>query len=139
MATRRNLRLKLIHPSTQSEFFESGRSLGEEDQVHAVVRPVWDLYLDGRHAELLHVLDGVFVDLSRGILIEPLREVADAQALDGRGSVEVEMTWNDRENGGIRSRASAQHQHGVFDWRVIGPSLSSVQQRVIAPVRGTRP
>ena len=32
-----------------------------------------------------------------------------------------------------------QYQQRIFHERVIGPSLSSDQQSVIAPVRGTRP
>ncbi len=88
----------------------------------------------------LHRLQRGAIDIGRRSLLHPLREVADAQPLHAGVGVEVQLAGHAGHVAGIgpgdRVAAPACVSSTL---RAIGPSLSSDQHSVIAPVRATRP
>ncbi len=135
-----DLHLQLVEAVRERQLLEGRRRLGEEDRVERAVRPVRQLNLDGNHAELPAGLERRAVDVRRRALLHPAREVADLEALrpaPPRRSRDGSARSRRRPGRGPRSPARTSIVSSTP--RVIGPSLSSDQQSVIAPVRGTRP
>src|SRR5580704_15088056 len=116
----------------QRELFESSSTFRKENEVERIVRPVGKGNFHRNHAQFGERGESLAIDIRGGILFHPLRKIADTQSLDRCVGVEIEMAEDAGEIACSTSIASSTE-------RVIGPSLSSDQQSVMAPVRGTRP
>ena len=74
----------------EDDLLEGGGAFGEEDDVEGVVGPVGERDFDRSHAEFGDCGESCAVDVSGGRLFHPFWEVADAEACDRGGGVEVE-------------------------------------------------
>ena len=134
-----HLDLQLVHLWLSVSSSKAAAGFGKQDQVERVIGPVrnCDFYRD--HAQLLHRLQRGAVNIGRGILFHPGREVAHAQTLYLRVGIEVKIAGDTGQVARVRPGDGMQTSMVSSTLRVMGPSLSSDQQSVMAPVRGTRP
>jgi hypothetical protein len=134
----RHLRLQLVDAVVQRDLLERRRRFREQHRVQRLVRPVGQRHRHRRQPSFFSV------PARRGRRRWPgfpasSGQVADLQAAHRRARVEIELRRHAGHVAGIDALDRAQHQHRILHLRVIGPSLSSDQHSVIAPVRGTRP
>ncbi len=111
----RDLGFECVDLVVEGDLFESCGGFGEEDEGEVVVGPVGDGDFNGLHSEAGGSGEGGAVDWSGRVFLHPEGEVADAQAFDGSGGVEVEVARDAGDVLIVRAGDGVEDEHGVLD------------------------
>ncbi len=110
-----HLHLECAELIVERQLLERRRSLRKQNRHQRAVRPIGKRHFLQLHLQFLHRLHRRAIDVGRGALLHPLRDVADLEPRDRRRGIEVEPARHARQVARIRAGDGLKDEHRVLD------------------------